>query len=112
MGSAASSTVGGESLFQDPSLERLQQAFNKEFEPGTESSDKFAKRLRRVSDALQLFGEEVDEEKVERRIIRALYEDKIQGQNVGEQLAFLKESFQDLVLDEAPKDKKQSTRCV
>ena len=62
-----------ESLFHDMSLVRLQEGFLKEYTPGSETAARFAKRLRRVSEAPALFGEEVDEALVDRRAICTLY---------------------------------------
>ena len=101
-GSAASSTVGGESVFRDMSLVRLQEVFLKDYAPGSETAVRFAKRLRRVSEALGWLGEEVDEASMERRVIRALYWEKIYEAEEERQLALLKEFFQELVLDEPP----------
>ena len=55
-GLAASSTVGGESVFRDMSLVRLQEVFLKDYAPGSEMAVRFAKRLRRVSEALGCLG--------------------------------------------------------
>ena len=101
-GSAASSTVGGESVFRDMSLVRLQEVFLKDYAPGSETAVRFAKRLRRVSEALGLLGEEVDEASMERRVIRALYWEKIYEADEERQLGLLKEFFQELVLDDSP----------
>ena len=105
--SVASSTVGGESVFRDMSLVRLQEVFLKDYTPGSEAAVRFAKKLRRVSEALGLFGEEVDEALVERWVIRALYLEKIYGTDEERQLALLKEFFQELVLDEPPQEQEQ-----
>ena len=105
--SAASSTVGGESVFQDLSLQRLQETLAKDFVPGAESPARYGKRLRRIAEALALYGEEVEEATVEQRIIRALYLDKIHGKEGPQQLAMLKEFFQELVLLEPPEDQEQ-----
>ena len=106
-GSAASSTVGGESVFRDMSLVRLQEVFLKDYAPGSETAVRFAKRLRRVSEALGWLGEEVDEASMERRVIRALYWEKIYEADEERQLGLLKDFFQELVLDEPPKEQEQ-----
>eukprot|EP00435_Cladocopium_sp_Y103_P042487 s1035_g11.t1 len=106
--SAASSSVGGESVFQDmSSSHRLQEGFLKEFVPGAETARRFGKRLRGIADALGVFGEMIDEESVERRVIRALYLEKIHGADSPSQLAMLKEFFQELVLDEPPEEQEE-----
>ena len=87
-------------MFRDMSLVRLQEVFLKDYAPGSETAVR--KRLRRVSEALGLFGEEVDEASMERRVIRALYWEKIYEAEEERQLALLKEFFQELVLDEPP----------
>ena len=84
------------------SLVRLQEVFLKDYAPGSETAVRFAKRLRRVSEALGLFGEEVDKASMERRVIRTLYWEKIYEAEEERQLALLKEFFQELVLDEPP----------
>ena len=75
--------------------------------PGAESPARYGKRLRRIAEALALYGEEVEEATVEQRIIRALYLDKIHGKEGPQQLAMLKEFFQELVLLEPPEDQEQ-----
>ena len=97
-GSAASSTVGGESVFRDMSLVRLQDVFLKDYAPGSETAVRFAKKLRRVSEASSFFGEEVDEASMERRVIRVLYWEKIYEADEERQL---------LVLDEPPQEQEQ-----
>eukprot|EP00435_Cladocopium_sp_Y103_P053296 s165_g17.t1 len=62
----------------------------------TESPQKYAKRLYRLAEALDLEGEPVNDKDVERRAARALYEFQVHGKPEEEQLALLKESFREL----------------
>ena len=90
-------------MFRDMSLVRLQEVFLKDYAPGSETAVRFAKRLRRVSEALGLAG---------RRSGRSLngaagHPRPLLGKRIYEadeerQLALLKEFFQELVLDEPP----------
>ena len=102
--SGASSTVGNESVFKDPSLEKVKQVFAEPYDPAKESPQKFAKRLYRLAEALELEGERVNDRDVERRAVRALYEFQVYGKADEDQLALLKESFRELVLEDPPDD--------
>ena len=62
--SGASSTIGEESVFLDPSVEKLKEVFKRPYEPEKESPQKFAKRLYRLAEALDLEGEAVDEKEM------------------------------------------------
>ena len=81
------------------SLVRLQDVFLKDYAPGSETAVRFAKKWRRVSEASSLFGEEVDEASMERRVIRVLYWEKIYEADEERQL---------LVLDEPPQEQEQA----
>ena len=63
-----------------------------------------------MSEALGWLGEEVDEASMERRVIRALYWEKIYEADEECQLGLLKDFFQELVLDEPPKEQEHERR--
>ena len=108
--SGASSTVGEESVFLDPSVEKLKEVFKRAYEPEKESPQKFAKRLYRLAEALDLEGEAVDEKEMERRAAQALFEKQVHGKPEEEQLVLLKRSFRELVLEDPPEGQEEEYR--
>ena len=75
----ASSTIGNESVFQgSATIEQLEQVMARPFDMAEESAKKYARRQYRLVDALSDLGENVLMAEVERRVARALYEEKIQ----------------------------------
>ena len=86
-GSQASSTVGNESVFQDPSEERLESALGMAFDPEKESAMKYAKRACRLAEA-------------ERKNRKSCVWGKGSPMGQEEQLEALKAFFRELVMEE------------